>query len=505
MKLLTSVGAVRPEATTSEYDRAALGAGIVHLGCGAFHRAHQAEYTDTALDTAGGDWMIIGASLRGHDVADALNAQNGLYTLLIRGAEGTHARVIGSISRVIAARRDGSALLDAMSVSATRIVSMTVTEKAYGLDRKSGGINAKDPVIAEDLCNPRHPRGVIGLLVEALRQRHTADIKPFTVLCCDNLPDNGQTVRAAVLDFAARLEQSTQLPAGLTAWIESEVAFPATMVDRITPAATAATLRETAELLGLQDLAAIETEPFSQWVVEEHFPTGRPAWEAGGALMVESVAPYENMKLRMLNGAHSMIAYTGVVAGLETVFDAIADRSVQRLVRRHMAAAAATLDPLPGVDFEQYAEQLISRFANPAIRHLTRQIAMDGSEKLPQRILAAAAEAEVRGQDRRAFTFATAAWMHFCRGKNDDGVNLVIDDPRADLIMAAASTAQSSGQLYDSLDEALGLIPDGPLRNVSWREEVVAFLDAMAQDGLRSVLDAESLTIGGPSTCSPSA
>lgn len=305
----TSLQDVTGPASLPGYTPSEHGTGIVHLGVGAFHKAHQAMYTDTALAAAGGDWRITGVSLRGTAAADALNPQHGLYTLVERGPDGTRGRVIAAIDRVIAATRDRAAVLDAMTDPATRIVSLTVTEKAYGIDRAAGAVDPSHPAIAADLADPRAPAGAVGLIVEALRRRRAAGARPFTALCCDNLPDNGGLLRTGVLDFAGRIDPE------LRRWIEDEGRFPATMVDRITPAATEATLGAAEDLTGCRDLAAVETEPFTQWVIEDRFADGRPAWELGGALFVDDVAPFERMKLRMLNGSHSMLAYAGFLSG----------------------------------------------------------------------------------------------------------------------------------------------------------------------------------------------
>jgi fructuronate reductase len=473
------------------YDPDEHGNGIVHLGLGAFHRAHQAVCTDDALaagdHTRGGDWRITGVSLRGTAIADALNPQNGLYTLLERGEEGTGARIIASIAGVIAATRDMSAVLAALADPGTRIVSMTVTEKAYGIDRASGCVMTDHPAIAADLQNPRAPVGVVGLLVEGLRLRRQAGLAPFTVLCCDNLTENGRLIHSGVLDFAARIDP------GLRDWIDEYAAFPSTMVDRITPAVTQATLADAARLTGLADLAAVETEPFSQWVIEDHFPTGRPAWEAGGAIFVSDVGPYERMKLRVLNGAHSMIAYTGFLAGHVYVRDVMGDEPVARLVSRHMQAAVATLEPLEGIDFDDYCAALAGRFANPAIAHETYQIAMDGTEKLPQRLLEPTLHALESRQDFRPFAFAVAAWMRYCLGRGDDGRPYDLRDPRADEIRAAvADTGSDVEAISGALHDLPGLFPAELKADAGWRATVGEILAVMLEKGMGPAIRLEA-------------
>ena len=469
------------------YDPATHGTGIVHLGCGAFHRAHQAVYTDAALARSGGDWRIAAVSLRSTEIADALNPQDGLYTLIERGAEGVSARVVGSLSRVIAAIREPDETVAALINPATKIVTLTVTEKAYGIDRARGDVDTGHSAVSADLADPRRPTGVLGLIVEALRQRFEANVAPFTVLCCDNLPANGALVKAGVLGFARRVDPA------LAARIEEEVAFPSSMVDRITPAATPDTLAEAEKLTGYRDEAAVETEPFTQWVIEDDFPQGRPDWEAGGALFVADVAPFEAMKLRMLNGAHSMVAYAGFLAGHEFVRDAMADASLVRLVRRHLLAAAATLDGLAGIDLGRYADELVARFANPAIAHATYQIATDGTEKLPQRLVAPALDTLAAGRSARPFAFAVAAWMRYCIGQTEAGVAYALRDPRDAAIVAAVATAAGdpaalAARLF-ALDDVF--VP-GVVESQAFTTEVTRLLSNMVEKGMRAAIDTEA-------------
>ena len=453
-RLSRSALAQLPQGVAPGYDPAAHGVGILHLGAGAFHRAHQAAITDTALAASGGDWRIAGVSLRSADLAKALAPQDGLFTLIERGAQGDRARVIGAIDRVIAARGAPEAVLGPMADPAIRIVTLTVTEKAYGIDRSGPDADPAHPDVAADLDSPAAPRGVLGLLVEGLRLRRAAGHVPFTVLCCDNLPENGAMLRGGVLGFARRIDP------GLADWIAAEVAFPSSMVDRITPAATDATLTLAARLTGVEDAAAIETEPFCQWVIEDRFAQGRPDWAAGGAIFVDDVAPYERMKLRMLNGAHSLIAYAGFIAGHALVRGAMADPALSVLARRHIAAAAATLDPLPGIDLDAYGDELAARFANPAIAHETYQIAMDGSQKLPQRIFAPACDAQRAGQDMRPFAFATAAWARYCMGRGEAGASHALRDPReAEIAAVVEAAGEDATTLIAGLLRLPGLAP----------------------------------------------
>ncbi|WP_417271257.1 mannitol dehydrogenase family protein [Celeribacter sp.] len=484
MKRLSQISDISGAARAPDYDPAAHGCGIVHLGLGAFHRAHQAAMTDAALAAEGGDWRITGVSLRSRTVVDALEAQNCLYTLLERDAEGVRGRVIGAIGKAIAA--DPRASLNALCAPATRIVTLTVTEKGYGIDRETGGPDQNDPVIAHDLAHSDAPNGVLGLLAVALSERRNAGVEPFAVLCCDNLPDNGQFLKNGVVGFARHMD------AGLAEWIDANVAFPSSMVDRITPAATDATRADALALTGCTDLCAIETEPFTQWVIEDSFPQGRPAWEAGGALFVDDVAKYENMKLRMLNGAHSMLAYTGFLSGKRYVREVMADANLATLVRRHLNAAAKTLTPLAMIDYGTYADDLEARFRNPAIAHETYQIAMDGTQKLPQRILAPALDAIASGHDIRPFGFATAMWMRYCLGIDDTGTPYEIRDPREAEIKAALDGLPRNGaQISQALQTRLDLFPAALKENTEWQTLIAEILDTTFEKGVSSAVASE--------------
>jgi len=468
------------------YDRSAA-SGIVHIGTGAFHKAHQAVYTDDALMASGGGWTIIGVSLRSGDVADQLNPQDGLYTLVVRGQEGTSARIIGSIARVLVAPREREKVLEALAAPETRIVSLTITEKGYGVDPKTGGLDKTHASIAPDLANPRAPSGAVGYLVEALRLRRERGLPPFTALCCDNLPHNGLVLRRLVMHFATAIDPE------LAEWIGNNVPFPSTMVDRITPASTDRTFAEVRQLIGLDDLAAVETEPFTQWVVEDDFVAGRPNWEAGGAIFAKDVAPYEKMKLRMLNGAHSMLAYSGYIAGHQYVRDVMGDAALAKLVARQMRAASLTLDPVPGVNLDAYAADLLARFANPAIAHQTYQIAMDGTQKLPQRLIEPAIQTLRAGAPLDAYAFAVASWMRYCLGMNEQGQTYPLRDPReAEIAALLGDEERGAGSIVDRLLGLPGLFPDEIATAPAWRTAVQTRLEAMLADGMRAAIEREA-------------
>ena len=486
MTRLTDTTGLPDTVRAPAYDRAAHGEGIVHLGLGAFHKAHQAVYTDDALAHAGGDWRIVGVSLRSADAAEELTPQDGLFTVIEAGIEGRNARVVGSLSRALAhAHGDAEAVREALAAPGTRIVTITVTEKGYGLDRATGGADPDHPAIAHDLAHPDAPAGVAGLIVQALAARRAAGEAPFTILSCDNLPGNGELVRGLVLDMAARTDPA------LRDWIAAEVAFPASMVDRITPA-PGPEIRDTArEMTGREDRAAVQTERFRQWVIEDRFPTGRPAWDGAGALLVDDVAPYERMKLRMLNGAHSMLAYSGFLAGHRHVRDVMADPDLAALVRRHLAAAASTLEALEGVDLGTYAEDLFKRFQNPNLAHETYQIAMDGSEKMPQRIFAPALDAVRIGLNVRSFAFATAVWIRYCLGVTEGGEAYSLRDPREGEIAAALAGMESPEATVRAVFGLPRLVPAALSEAKSFSCSVTDIFSRFARDGVRAAIAAE--------------
>jgi fructuronate reductase len=485
---LDSLTGLKPGVSKPSYDRSR-SSGIVHLGTGAFHKAHQAVYTDDALESSGGDWMITGVSLRSPDVAGALNPQKGFYTLLTRGADGTSARIVGSIARVLVAPSDRAAVLAALTDPGTRVVSLTITEKGYGLDPRSGGLDRNHPAIAADLAEPTSMQSAVGLIVAALQQRRNLGRQPFTVLCCDNLPSNGKVLRRLALEFAAARN------ANMVPFLESEVTFPSTMVDRITPASTDRTFADALALTGREDHAAVETEPFSQWIIEDEFVAGRPEWEAGGALFVGDVAPYEKMKLRMLNGTHSMLAYSGFLAGHKYVRDVMADGELALLAARHMRDASRTLEPVPGVDLDRYAGELCDRFANPAMAHETWQIAMDGTQKLPQRLIEPALVALRRGLPLDAYAFAGAAWMRYALGMTDGGDIYTLRDPREREIGAALAGARRDANIVaDHLLALPGLFPEELSGSPEWRAVLQDKLRPMLAEGMRRAIVREAET-----------
>jgi len=404
----------------------ALGIGIVHLGIGAFHRAHQAIYTDDALAKAPGPWGICGVSLRSPDVRDRLTPQDGLYTAIEKSPAGTRRRIVGSVREVLFLGDERESVYRRLAARETKIVSLTVTEKGYCHSPATGRLDPSHPEIVHDLQNPAAPRSVPGLLVAALDARRRAHGAPVTVVCCDNLPQNGALVAGIVVALASLRDAS------LAEWIGREIAFPSTMVDRIVPATTLSDIEQNDAALTVDDAAPVVHEPFAQWVIEDRFVAARPAWDAAGAAFVHHVEAFEAMKLRLLNASHSAFAYLGYLAGHEFIYQVAAQPDFVAWMRRFTAdeVTPALVAP-PGIDLAAYRETLVRRFANPALPHRTQQIAMDGSQKLPQRILATVRDNLAANRSVELAALAVAGWMRYVYGEDEHGSTINVSDPLA--------------------------------------------------------------------------
>ena len=415
-----NLGALAASVARPGYDRDARGVGIVHFGIGAFHRAHMAAYTDDAMASGEGDWRILGVSLRSPTVRDQLHPQNGLYTLVEHSFNGTKARIIGSVSDVLSASEERERLVATLAAATTDIVSFTITEKGYC--RASDG--SLDLALADE-------RSAFAYLAEAFARRSDAELPGLTLLSCDNLSGNGGQLQRLMTEYLAHHAPD------LTGWFQSNCTCPSTMVDRIVPATTDSDRREIEELLGLRDEAAVITEPFNQWVIEDSFAGPRPPWEEHGAQITSDVHAYENAKLRMLNGAHSALAYLGLQRGHEFVHQAIGDPELLPIIDTLMRNEAATsLMPAPGQDLSAYADTLIERFKNPALNHRLIQIAMDGSQKVPQRWLETLAFHQKYNRQCPAILAGIAAWIrHVC------GENGLVDDPLAATLKTTCDAA----------------------------------------------------------------
>ncbi|MFC7710541.1 mannitol dehydrogenase family protein [Micromonospora lupini] len=460
--------------------------GVVHLGLGAFHRAHQAVYTEAAVGAAGGDWGIVAVAPRSVALVEALAAQDNLFSVSTLSAAGSTTRVVGALSGVRHAPSDPDAVVALLADPAVRVVTLTVTEKAYQLDPVTGRLSP-DAALAADLAGGGPPTTVPGLLLRGLAARAAADAGPLALVSCDNLPANGRRLRGLV-DQA--VERAAGVPAGLVDWVAANVTCPGTMVDRIVPASTPETIDAARRALGVTDLAAVAAEPYAQWVIEDDFPGGRPGWEHAGAVLTDDAGPWERLKLRSLNGVHSAVAYLGALAGRETIADALEIPHLTDVLRRLIAEdVAASFTPPDGVHVVDYGEQVLARFANPAIRHRTLQVAVDGSQKLPQRILHTIADLRAGGRSARWGALVVASWLRFALGYADDGTPLPLQDPLAGPIRAALDAgAQSPAGAVDAVFALREVIPAEVADDDEVRADVIAWLTALGRYGVEATL-----------------
>ncbi|ANE74310.1 mannitol dehydrogenase family protein [Dickeya solani] len=422
---LLTANAQRPD-----YDRNTLTPRIVHLGFGAFHRAHQAVYTDRLASEHAGDWGYCEVNLIGGEqqIAD-LKRQDLLFSVAEMSPETWRCRVVGVVRQALHAAIDGiDAVLSAMSRPETAIVSLTVTEKGYCHSPATGQLIQDHPLIVADLSHPQAPVSAPGVIVAALARRKAAGLPAFSVMSCDNMPENGRVTRRVILAYANALDRE------LADWIDLNVTFPSTMVDRIVPAVTPDTLAQIAGQLGVADPAGVACEPFAQWVIEDRFVNGRPEWEKAGAELVPDVLPYEEMKLRMLNGSHSFLAYLGYLSGHEHISDCMQDPSLVNAAHRLMLQEQAPTLHTPGVDLAAYADALLQRYRNTALKHRTWQIAMDGSQKLPQRMLDPVRWHLAHHSRFDMLALGIAGWMRYVGGIDEQGRPIDISDPLKDTL-----------------------------------------------------------------------
>ncbi len=421
------------------YDRSALQTGIVHIGVGNFHRAHQAVYVDRLLAEPGAsDWAICGLGLRQGDarMRDVLAAQDGLYTLLTKHPDGsTDGAVVGSITDYLLATDDAEAAVARLAHPDTRIVSLTITEGGYNVVEATGAFDVDNPDVQHELAHPDEPRTVYGFLAAALQRRRDAGIRPFTVMSCDNVQHNGDLVRRMLLSFAALRDD------GLAAWIEREVTFPNTMVDRITPVTDPADVRYVEDEYGVRDAWPVPCEPFLQWIVEDEFCNGRPALETVGVTFVPDVSPYEAMKLRLLNAGHSVVGLLGAVHGYDTIDACVGDPVFAAFLRRFLdVEAAPRLGAVAGVDVDAYTDSVVRRFGNPAIRDSVARICSFSSDKLPKFLLPTLRANLASGGSIDHATLVVAAWCYYSdKQASKAGEPLDIQDPMRDELHRAAS------------------------------------------------------------------
>jgi fructuronate reductase/mannitol 2-dehydrogenase len=446
--------------STPDYDRSALSPAIVHIGVGGFHRAHQAVYLDDLARTGATGWGEIGVGLRSTTMRDALLPQDCLFTVVERSRHRDTARVVGSMTAYLYAPDDPDRVLGVLADERTRVVTLTITGGGYDLD-------LDDPDVRRDLRHPERPATVFGFLVEALDRRRRAGLPAFTVLSCDNMPDNGAAARSAVLGFAAARDQ------GLADWIDIHASFPGSMVDRITPETDDEARALVAGRFGVRDRSPVITEPFTQWVIEDRFCNGRPPLERVGVQFVDDVAPYKLMKTRLLNASHSALGYLGSLAGgYRTTSDALANPLIADYLAALMREEITTLLPdVPGIDLEAYQRTLLERFANPRISDQLSRLCGRGSTKMPAYLLPSLMAARAEGRPTRLLTLAVAGWCRYLRGYDLHGNRIDIKDARKDVLQRLA--AQDGGRdLRPLLGERsiFGGLGDDPefVRTLEW-------------------------------------
>ena len=466
------------------FDRSALKSRIVHLGFGAFHRAHQGLYTSEMLEKTGSDWGICEISLFGVDLIKQLRAQDHLYSVLEKDTDTITAKISGSVVESVHPKLDGTqAVLDKMAEPQVAIVSLTITEKGYCADLSTGHLDLNNAMIIADLAEPQAPKSAIGYIVEALRIRKEASITPFTVMSCDNVPDNSRVAKQVILDYANQLDET------LGAWIAQNVTFPCTMVDRIVPAITDESFAELTEHLGVNDPCGIVCESFSQWVIEDDFVNGRPEWDVVGATFVEDVRPFEDMKLRLLNGSHSFLAYLGYLAGYRYIYETMADDVFRSATLKLMLdEQAVTLSMPEGTDLSAYANLLISRFSNTNIKHETYQIATDGSQKLPQRMCESLRFHLEKGTPSPWLILGMAGWMVYVGEQDEKGEKIVVNDPMLAEIRAAYDNVETVDDIVLGLLSLSNIFGKDLIQNVTFVRTLSNAVDQLKQFGAQAVV-----------------
>ncbi|MGR6735767.1 mannitol dehydrogenase family protein [Pseudomonas chlororaphis] len=444
-----------PEVRLPAYDLAETRQGMVHIGVGGFHRAHQAYYTDALMNTGEGlDWSICGVGLRAEDrrARDDLAGQDYLFTLFELGdSDAAEVRVIGAISDMLLAEDGAQALIDKLADPQIRIVSLTITEGGYCIDDSSGEFMAHLPQIQHDLAHPQQPKTVFGFLCAALAQRRAVGVPAFTLMSCDNLPHNGAVTRKALLAFAR------QRDADLHDWIAANVSFPNAMVDRITPMTSTAHRLQLHDQHGIDDAWPVVCEPFAQWVLEDQFVSGRPAWEKVGVQFTDDVTPYEEMKIKLLNGSHLALTYLGFLKGYRFVHETMADPLFVAYMRAYMDLdVTPQLAPVPGIDLDDYKDTLVARFSNRAIADQLERVCSDGSSKLPKFTVPTLNRLIADGRDTERAALVVAAWALYLKGVDENGDTYAIPDPRAAFCQALVADDALIGQRLLAVEEIFG-------------------------------------------------
>ncbi len=471
-----------PDVATPAYDRSRITTGIVHFGLGNFHRAHQAMFVDRLMSRGEAlDWGICGVGVLPGDarMRDVLAAQDHLYTLVLKHGDGsTEPRVIGSVHDYLFAPDDPGAVLEVLAAPTTRIVSLTVTEGGYYIDRTTGEFDASDPGVQRDLRNPHEPSTVFGLITEGLARRRAAGTPPFTVMSCDNLPGNGEVTRRVVTAYAELVDPD------LAAWIAAEVAFPNSMVDRITPVTTDEDRTLVRDGYGIADAWPVVAEPFVQWVLEDHFPAGRPAFEEVGVQVVDDVVPYELMKLRLLNASHQGLAYPGLLTGHTFAHEAATDPLIVAFLAGYMAEARPTLPAVPGIDLDAYIAELFERFANPAVADTLARLATDASDRIPKFVLPAVRDNIAAGRPVDFGAALVATWARYSEGTDEAGRPLPINDALHERLAPLAARERTEPLAFLGATDVFGDLAGQP----AFTEPYLRALRVLQEEGTAALL-----------------
>ena len=469
------------------YDRSAITVGIVHFGLGNFHRAHQAMYLDRLMERGEAlDLGICGVGVmpRDAEMRDALGAQDHLYSLTLKHADGSlEPRVIGSIADFLYAPDDPEAVLAVMTAPTTRIVSMTVTEGGYNLDHVTGKFVLEAPAIAHDLGEGAAPTTMFGFVTEALRRRRDAGTPPFTVMSCDNIQGNGDTAKETITTFATAKDPE------LGAWIAEHVEFPNSMVDRITPVTTDADRALVSERFGIEDAWPVVAEPFEQWVLEDRFPLGRPAYEEVGVQVVDDVVPYELMKLRLLNASHQTMAYFGILSGHTYAHEATNDPLIATLLRRYMdEEGTPTLDPVPGIDLDEYKATLMERFANPEIADTLARLAAESSDRIPKWLLPVVRSNLAAGRPVALSAAVVASWARYDEAVDEQGNPITVVDQLRDELVPIAQRQHDDDLAFLRNRDVFGDLVDDERFVAAYRTVLGRLHEAGAQAALAELL-----------------
>jgi mannitol 2-dehydrogenase len=441
------------------YDRSRLTVGVVHFGVGAFHRAHQAMYHDRLLNQGEGlDWAICGVGVMPSDrrMKEVLDAQDGLYTLVLKHSDGTYEpRIIGAITQYLFAPDDPEAVIEKMAAESTRIVSLTVTEGGYNIHAVTGDFDARNPDVVHDVEPGATPRTTFGLITEALRRRRERGLVPFTVMSCDNLQGNGDLSKRVFIAFARLRDHE------LADWIEASVKFPNSMVDRITPQTTDADRTEVRERFGVEDQWPVVCEPYMQWVLEDSFAAGRPPYEEAGVQVVDAVEPYELMKLRLLNASHQALCYFAYLIGYRLVHEAAQDPLLRTFLRGYMdEEGTPTLAPVPGVDLDDYKRTLIERFSNPEVRDTIARLCAESSDRIPKWLLPVIRHQLATGGEMRRSAAVVASWARYAEGVDEQGRPIEVVDRLSDTLMPAARRQREDPDAFIANREVFGELVD---------------------------------------------